>query len=77
MSEETDGSLFWKLSEGRPPMPSWKDDLTKMEHWQLVDHVRTLVKNATERIAPLRISGSRRQGSVFILPQDDQSNIQI
>ena len=28
MGAETDGSLFWKMTNGRGPMPSWKDDLT-------------------------------------------------
>ena len=25
-ASETDGSLFWKMTNGRGPMPSWKDD---------------------------------------------------
>jgi mono/diheme cytochrome c family protein len=47
MSEESDGSLFWKISEGRAPMPSWRDELTKTERWQLVNYVRKLAKGAT------------------------------
>lgn len=46
MSEETDGSLFWKISEGRAPMPAWKGDLKKTERWELVNYVRTLAKDA-------------------------------
>ena len=49
MSEETDGSLFWKISESRAPMPYWKEDLTIMERWQLVNYVRTLAKDATAK----------------------------
>jgi mono/diheme cytochrome c family protein len=64
MSEETDGSLFWKISEGRAPMPSLKDDLTKTERWQLVNYVRTLAKNAAVKTRPLRISGSHCQRSI-------------
>ena len=47
MSKETDGSLFWKMSEGRGPMPSWKDQLTETERWQLVIYIRKLGKDAT------------------------------
>jgi mono/diheme cytochrome c family protein len=46
MSEETDGSLFWKMSEGRGPMPSWKDELSDKERWQLVIYIRKLGKDA-------------------------------
>jgi mono/diheme cytochrome c family protein len=46
MSEETDGSLFWKMGEGRGPMPSWKDELSDKERWQLVNYIRKLGKDA-------------------------------
>jgi len=45
-ASETDGSLFWKMSEGRLPMPTWKDDLSDTERWQLVNYIRQLAKNA-------------------------------
>ncbi len=48
MSAETDGSLFWKMSEGRGPMPSWKDDLTDKERWLLVNYIRKLGKDAAK-----------------------------
>ena len=43
---ETDGSLFWKMSEGRGPMPPWKDTLLEKERWQLVNYIRKLNKDA-------------------------------
>ena len=48
MSTETDGSLFWKMSTGRGPMPPWKDDLTEKERWQLVNYIRKLGKDAAK-----------------------------
>ena len=48
MSGETDGSLFWKMSEGRGPMPSWKDTLSDKERWQLVDYIRKLGKDTAK-----------------------------
>jgi len=47
MSQETDGSLFWKMSEGRSPMPSWEDDFSETQRWQLVNYLRQLTKNAS------------------------------
>jgi len=49
MSLETDGSLFWKMSQGRGPMPSWKDDLSDTERWQLVNYIRKLGKDAAKK----------------------------
>jgi mono/diheme cytochrome c family protein len=46
MALETDGSLFWKMSEGRGPMPSWKDGLSDKERWTLVNYIRKLGKDA-------------------------------
>jgi mono/diheme cytochrome c family protein len=46
---ETDGSLFWKMSEGRGPMPTWKDTLSDKERWQLVDFIRKLNKDANPK----------------------------
>ena len=42
VQSETDGSLFWKISEGRGPMPSFKNTLTEKQLWELVNYIRTL-----------------------------------
>lgn len=45
VQSETDGSLFWKMSEGRSPMPPYKGVLTETQRWQLVNYIRTLAKH--------------------------------
>ena len=38
---ERDGELFWKISEGHPPMPRWKvTPLSETQRWQLVNYIR-------------------------------------
>jgi mono/diheme cytochrome c family protein len=49
MAMETDGSLFWKMSNGRGPMPSWKDTLSDKERWELVGYIRKLTKDAAKK----------------------------
>jgi mono/diheme cytochrome c family protein len=44
MAGETDGILFWKISEGHRPMPGYKNKLSENERWELVDYIRTLEK---------------------------------
>jgi len=34
------GALYWKISIGRKPMPSWKKDLTEGQIWMLVSYVK-------------------------------------
>jgi len=44
VQHETDGSLFWKMTEGRGPMVSYKQILTEQQRWQLVTFIKTLGK---------------------------------
>jgi len=39
--KQTDGSLFFKITEGREPMPA-TEDLSEEQRWHLVNYVRTL-----------------------------------
>jgi mono/diheme cytochrome c family protein len=48
VQNETDGSLFWKLSEGRNPMPGYKKILTDKQRWELVNYIRTLSKTGNK-----------------------------
>jgi mono/diheme cytochrome c family protein len=42
MNTVTDGEIFYQISEGRKPMPSFKKRLTEDQRWGLVLLVRTL-----------------------------------
>ncbi len=44
LQAQTDGELFWKLSEGKKPMPAFKKDLTEEQRWQAVIYLRTFAK---------------------------------
>jgi mono/diheme cytochrome c family protein len=43
VQSETDGEIFWKISEGRGPMPPWKS-LPEKDRWEVVNYIRTLKK---------------------------------
>lgn len=38
----TDGAMFWKISNGRAPMPSFKAILNDQQRWQAVNYLREL-----------------------------------
>lgn len=41
IKNETDGAIFWKITNGNPPMASYKNILTEEQRWQLVSYIRT------------------------------------
>jgi mono/diheme cytochrome c family protein len=38
----TDGELYWKMTEGRKPMPTFSKKLTNNERWSVINYLRTL-----------------------------------
>jgi len=42
VQSQTDGEIFWKISEGRGMMVAWKLSLSDEQRWQLVNYIRTL-----------------------------------
>jgi len=42
----TDGEIFYQISEGRDPMPKFKNRLTPDQRWQLVLFVRSFAASA-------------------------------
>jgi mono/diheme cytochrome c family protein len=42
VKKQSDGALFWKLSEGRGNMPPFKDVFSEEQRWQLVVYLRIL-----------------------------------
>jgi mono/diheme cytochrome c family protein len=41
VQDESDGELFWKITNGRGAMPSWRH-LSDNDRWALIQHIRTL-----------------------------------
>ena len=46
MDAMSDGEIFWKITNGRKPMPSFKKRLTDEQRWQLVNLLRTFAHTA-------------------------------
>lgn len=43
VQSQTDGEIFWKISNGRGAMPPWKH-LPEKDRWELVNYIRSLKK---------------------------------
>jgi len=44
VQKQSDGTLFWKISEGNAPMLSFKSSLSEEQRWKLVNFIRELPK---------------------------------
>ena len=42
VQKQTDGEIFWKVSNGRNAMIKWGPILSESERWDVVNYVRTL-----------------------------------
>jgi len=40
----SDGDLFWKVSEGKRPMPGFKKDLKEEQRWDVVNYLRKAIQ---------------------------------
>lgn len=41
---QSDGAIYWKMTEGRAPMAAYKEILKENQRWELVNYIRTLKK---------------------------------
>ena len=53
LANVTDGEIFYQISEGRRPMPSFKRRLTKDQRWRLVLLVRSFSQPAASVNTPV------------------------
>jgi mono/diheme cytochrome c family protein len=49
MERIKDGELFWKIGQGRPPMPGYAAQLSDTDRWLLVRYVRYLTGRSQYR----------------------------
>jgi mono/diheme cytochrome c family protein len=44
LATESDGALFWKITTGKKPMPTYGKRFSETDRWNLVNYIRTLPK---------------------------------
>ncbi len=49
VQKESDGALFWKITNGKGAMASYKKDLSEEQRWQLVNYVRKLGEDSVKQ----------------------------
>ena len=54
MNSVSDGELFYKISEGHRPMPTFRKRLTEEQRWQLVLFLRSLSSSSSAVSVPAK-----------------------
>lgn len=44
--QERDGELFWKITEGKKPMPRYLRTFKEEDRWHVINYIRSLEKSA-------------------------------
>jgi mono/diheme cytochrome c family protein len=57
IASQSDGELFWKITEGKKPMPSYEKLLSETDRWKAVDYLRTLAPAPTSQPATQPANG--------------------
>jgi mono/diheme cytochrome c family protein len=47
LRSESDGALYWKITNGRDPMPGFDTMIVAKDRWNVVNYLRTLEPKAT------------------------------
>lgn len=42
IQDQSDGALYWKIKEGRPPMPPFGSQLSDKQMWAVVTYIKSL-----------------------------------
>ncbi len=45
VTQQTDGALFWKISRGHRPMPTFEGNLAEEARWSVINYNRMLVRS--------------------------------
>lgn len=61
MQGNTDGGIFYKVTEGRGPMLSFKNTLTPFNIWNIISYIRSFNPQYVQKVAP-KVEG---EGAAF------------
>ena len=44
IAAQSDGELFWKVTDGKKPMPAYDKTVSETERWEVINYIRTFGK---------------------------------
>ena len=62
-AKTTDGEIFYQITEGKKPMPSFKKRFTEEQRWQMVFLVRSFAQPPTPEPTPVQATAPDKKSS--------------
>ena len=78
MQKNTDGSIFYKLTAGRGPMPSFKNTLSATDLWRIISYIRSFNNKYVQEVAPsIGPGASLEQVKILITRIKEKNQVQV
>jgi mono/diheme cytochrome c family protein len=78
MQKNTDGSIFYKLTAGRGPMPSFKNTLSATDLWRVISYIRSFNNKYVQEVAPTIGQGAAlEQVKILITRIKEKNQVQV
>ncbi len=78
MQTNTDGALFFKVSEGRGTMPSFKNAISSSDTWRIISFIRSYNEKYVQEVAKkLDFGGTYQQIKMLITWNKERNQVQV
>ncbi len=78
MQNNTDGGLFYKVTEGRGTMPSFKNTLSSSDTWRIISFIRSFNDKYVQEVAKkLDLGATFQQVKMLISWSKEKSQVQV
>ncbi len=76
IEHQSDGELFWKVRQGKEPMPSFKEDFSEAMCWDAVTYVRSMIQEQLAALdaAPAELAKDRAPAAGEMTPDAASDN---
>ncbi len=74
MQKNSDGDMFYKLSMGRGPMPSFKNTLSATDIWRIISFIRSFNDKYVQELAPSLAPGSTLEQVKILISMIKETN---
>jgi len=72
-SSQTDGSLFYKITNGRGLMPKFASVLKEKERWEIISYIRSFHKGYVQPEIRLTVAGDKKAIEISIVKLNDST----
>lgn len=77
MQKNNDGSMFYKVSTGRGPMPSFKNTMTTTDVWKVISFIRSFDDKYVQEVAKKSVLGAVQGVKMLMTWNAESRQVQV